>query len=452
MSIRPTYTATCRGTARDKSPSDEVTGGSLEMPVVTTLDNGLCLVVTPIAHARSVSVTFYLRAGSRYEKDADAGLSHFVEHLCFKGTERRPRPIDLSVEIDEVGGSINAATNNELTSYYAKVTPEHLERVLDVLSDMLRNSLYLGPEIERERAVILEELGAVEDAPDELAGVALDALLWPDQPLGRDIAGTPASVEAIAPERLRDYYRCQYVANAAVLSIAGAIDVTQATQLARSFVEDWESGSPSDWIRVSEPEGTPRVRLTRKETEQAHVALGMRGLSAVDPDRYALGLLSIILGEGMSSRLFNRLREELALCYDVHTSVSHLLDTGSFGVYAGVDPQRTVEALAEVARELLRIREPVETKELARAQALTRSRVQLRMEDTRAVSALYGVQNALGLPMITSEETIERYEAVTIADVQRVAERVVNPDALRLSVVGPFEDGEPLETALWSLS
>ena len=429
-----------------------MTGGSLELPVVTTLDNGLCLVVTPIAYARSVSVTFYLRAGSRYEKDADAGLSHFVEHLCFKGTERRPRPIDLSVEIDEVGGSINAATNNELTSYYAKVTPEHLERALDVLSDMLRNSLYLGPEIERERAVILEELGAVEDAPDELAGVALDALLWPDQPLGRDIAGTPASVEAIAPERLRDYYRSQYVANAAVLSIAGAIDVTQAIQLARPFVEDWESGSPSDWIRMSEAEGTPRVRLTRKETEQAHVALGVRGLSAVDPDRYALGLLSIILGEGMSSRLFNRLREELALCYDVHTFVSHLLDTGSFGVSAGVDPQRTVEALAEITRELLRIREPVTTKELARAQALARSRVQLRMEDTRAVSALYGVQNALGLPMVTSEETIERYGAVTIADVQRVAERVMNPNALRLSVVGPFEDEEPLEAALWSLS
>jgi predicted Zn-dependent peptidase len=427
-----------------------VTAVSPETPLVSTLDNGLRLVVTPIAHARSVSVTFYMRAGSRYEQDADAGLSHFVEHLCFKGTERRPRPIDLSSEIDAVGGSINAATNRELTSYYAKVTPEHLERVLDVLSDMLRHSLYLDPEIERERAVILEELGAVEDAPDELAGVALDALLWPGQPLGRDIAGTPASVGAIAPDRLRDYYRRQYVANAAVLSIAGAIEQEEAARLAQRFVGDWEPGSPGDWIRVRDVEGGSRVRLTKKDTEQAHVALGMRGLSATDPDRYALGLLSVVLGEGMSSRLFNRLREELALCYDVHSAASHLLDTGSFGVYAGIDPERTVEALGEIARELARIREPLDAEELARAQSLTRSRVQLRMEDTRAVSALYGALTALDLPLVTPEETIARYQAVTLADVQRVAERVVGDSALHLSVVGPFEDAEPLEAALRS--
>ncbi len=178
------------------------------------------------------------------------------------------------------------------------------------------------------------------------------------------------------------------------------------------------------------------------------MALGMRGISASDPDRYALGLLSVILGEGMSSRLFNRLREELALCYDVHTSASHLLDTGSFGVYAGVDPGRAAEALAEVARELARIREPVEAEELARAQALARSRVQLRMEDTRAVAALYGALTALDLPLVTPEETIERYEAVAVADVQRVAERVVTDTGLRLAVVGPFQDAEPLEAAL----
>jgi predicted Zn-dependent peptidase len=427
-----------------------VTAVSPETPLVSTLDNGLRLVVTPIAHARSVSVTFYMRAGSRYEQDEDAGLSHFVEHLCFKGTERRPRPIDLSSEIDAVGGSINAATNRELTSYYAKVTPEHLERVLDVLSDMLRHSLYLDPEIERERAVILEELGAVEDAPDELAGVALDGLMWPGQPLGRDIAGTPVSVGAIAPDRLRDYYRRQYVANAAVLSIAGAIEQEEAARLAQRFVGDWEPGSPGDWIRVRDAEGGPRVRLMKKDTEQAHVALGMRGLSAADPDRYALGLLSVVLGEGMSSRLFNRLREELALCYDVHSAASHLLDTGSFGVYAGIDPERTVEALGEIARELARIREPLDAEELARAQSLARSRVQLRMEDTRAVSALYGALTALDLPLVTPEETIARYQAVTLADVQCVAERVVGDSALHLSVVGPFEDAEPLEAALRS--
>ncbi len=417
--------------------------------IVTTLDNGLTLVVTPMPFARSVSATYYVRAGARYEPESSAGLSHFCEHLCFKGTERRPRPVDLSSEIDAVGGSINASTDRELTSYYAKVTPEYLERALDVLTDMLRCSLYRDAEIERERDVILEELGAVEDAPDELSGVLLDGLLWPGQPLGRDIAGTPQSVRSITAERLRAYYRTQYVANATVLSIAGAVEADRARELAERLVGDWEAGSPADWIPVeSGPEDETRVRLRTKETEQAHIALGMRGLSVVDPDRYALGLLSAVLGEGMSSRLFVRLREELALCYDVHSSAAHLLDTGSFGVYAGVDRARAGEALSAIVRELARIREPVEAEELARAKALVRSRIQLRLEDTRAVSARYGALAALGLPPLTPEETIARYEAVSVADVTRVAERVVRDSALRLAVVAPFSDEGPLEATL----
>lgn len=415
----------------------------------TTLDNGLTLVVTPLPFARSVSVTFFLRAGSRYEDAASAGLSHFCEHLCFKGTERRPRPTDLSSEIDAVGGSINATTDRELTSYYAKVTPEYLERALDVLSDMLRCSLYRESEIERERDVILEELAAVQDAPDELAGVLLDGLLWPGQPLGRDIAGTPESVRAVAAGRLRSYYRTQYVANGAVLSIAGAVEAGRARDLADRFVGDWEPGSPADWIRAGPaPKEGARLMLRTKETEQAHIALGMPGLSLVDPDRYALGLLSAVLGEGMSSRLFVRLREELALCYDVHSSLALLMDAGSLGVYAGVDRARTDEALSAIVRELARIRDPVGEEELARAKTLVRSRIQLRLEDTRAVSARYGALAALGLPLLTPEETIARYEAVTASDLQRVAERVVRDSEFRLAVVAPSSDEAPLAAAL----
>lgn len=418
-------------------------------PTLTTLQNGLTLVVTPLPFARSVSVTFFLRAGSRYEEGASAGLSHFCEHLCFKGTERRPRPADLSSEIDAIGGSINATTDRELTSYYAKVTPDYLERALDVLSDMLRCSLYRDAEIERERDVILEELAAVQDAPDELAGVLLDGLLWPGQPLGRDIAGTPESVRSVAAGRLRAYYRTQYVANAAVLSIAGAVDAGRARELAERFVGDWEPGAPADWIRAdAAPVEGARLRLRTKATEQAHIALGMPGLSLADPDRYALGLLSAVLGEGMSSRLFVRLREELALCYDVHSSVAFLTDTGSLGVYAGVDRARTGEALSAIVRELQRVREPVDAEELARAKTLVRSRIQLRLEDTRAVSARYGALAALGLGLLTPEETIARYEAVTAADLQRVAERVVRDSELRLAVVAPSGDEASFEAAL----
>ena len=175
-------------------------------PVTHTLSNGLRLLVTPMPYARSVSISVYFAAGSRYEPaEADAGLSHFLEHLCFKGTVRRPKPLDISMELDAIGGNINAATNRELTVYYAKVTPEHTRRALDVLGDMLRHSLYVPAEVERERNVILEELAAVEDSPDELAALALDGLLWPGQPHGRDIAGSAETVGAISLERLTGY-------------------------------------------------------------------------------------------------------------------------------------------------------------------------------------------------------------------------------------------------------
>lgn len=418
-------------------------------PTAVTLDNGLRLLVTPIPYARSVAISVYLAAGSRFEHATeDAGVAHFLEHICFKGTERRPRPMDVSIEIDAMGGTINAATNRELTVYYAKVTPEHAPRALDVLLDMLRNSLCLDHEIERERGVILEELAAVEDSPAEQVGVALDALLWGAQPHGRDIAGTVESVSNLSNDLIRAYYHGQYVANAAVISIAGAVNVNEIQALVDRHAGDWRSGTPCNWVPNIDSERGPRVHLISKDTEQAHVAIGLPGLDAHDPDRYALDLLSIVLGEGMSSRLFSRLREDLGLCYDIHSYLTHLLDTGMFAVYSGVDPDNAVAAVRESCRELCRVLRPISMDELDRAKAVTRSRVQLRMEDTRSVSALYGAQAILGLPQSSPEETLARSAAVTIEDVQRVAARVIRDEGLHLAVVGPFEDPDALAREL----
>ena len=419
------------------------------IPNVATLDNGLRLIVTPMPYARSAAISVYLAAGSRYEPvPENAGLAHFLEHICFKGTERRPRPMDVSIEIDAMGGSINAATNRELTVYYAKVTPEHTAHALDVLVDMVRNSLCLDHEIERERGVILEELVAVEDSPTEQVGVLLDALLWGKQPHGRDVAGTPKSVAGLGNDLIRGYYREQYVANAAVISIAGAVDVESMRALVERHAGDWAPGTPCSWVRNVEGERGPRVSVIGKETEQAHLAIGLAGLDAHDPDRYALDLLSIVLGEGMSSRLFSRLREDLGLCYDIHTYITHLLDTGMFAVYSGVDPENAAAAVREACHELSRVLAPVGLEELERAKAVTRSRVQLRMEDTRSVSALYGSQTVLGLPPTSPEETLARSAAVTVDDVQRVAARVLRDDSLHLAVVGPFDDQRELERQL----
>ncbi|MGE3856748.1 MAG: M16 family metallopeptidase [Dehalococcoidia bacterium] len=416
-------------------------------PVAHTLPNGLRLLVTPMPYARSVAISVYFAAGSRYEPaEADAGLSHFLEHLCFKGTVRRPKPLDISMELDAIGGNINAATNRELTVYYAKVTPEHLEQATDLLADMLRNSTLIDSEIERERGVILEELAAVEDSPTEQVGVLLDEQLWPGQPHGRDVAGTEQSVTEMPNPRIVDYYHRQYVPNAAVVSLAGAISSEAALDLVQRHFGDWAPGEPYDWVRHAEEPRGPRIALLEKDTEQAHLAVGMRGLSSSDDDRYALDLFSIILGEGMSSRLFSRLREELGLCYDIHSYMSTLLDTGMFGIYAGVDPERTTEAVREIARELQRALGPVDAGELARAKAVSRSRTQLRLEDTRSVSAMYGSLAVLGLPLRTPEEALAKSQAVTIEDIRRVAARVIRDDALHLSIVGSVER-DPLDGA-----
>ncbi|MDA1010387.1 MAG: insulinase family protein [Chloroflexi bacterium] len=421
---------------------------ALAAPSIVRLDNGLRVSVTPMRHARSVSVSTYVAAGSRFEaNEEEAGLSHFLEHLCFKGTERRPRPQQISVEIDAMGGNMNAATNRELTVYYAKMTPEHAPQAIGLMADLLRNSLLEDGEIERERNVILEELAAVADSPTEQVGVLLDEVLWPGQPHGRDIAGSASSVAAMPNDRIRDYYRRQYVANATVVSIAGAIDVDEAIGLVTREFGSWEPGDPLALVpHRDEPHG-PRVRVIEKELEQIHVTLGMRSISVHDDDRFALDLLSIILGEGMSSRLFSRLREELGLCYDIHSYMAAMADTGMFGVYSGVDEDRALKAVREIARELRRTNDPVSEEELTHAKLVARSRTHLRMEDTRAVSALYGSQAILGLPQRTPEEFLELSAAVTVEDVMRVAQRVITPDAIQIAAVGEI-DAADLEAAM----
>ena len=424
-------------------------GDAVAVPEIVTLDSGLRVLACPMPHARSAAISIYFNAGSRYEAaDADAGISHFLEHLCFKGTPRRPTPRDVAIEIDALGGLFNAATDRELTVYYGKVAAEHTAQALDLLTDTVQHSLLRDEEIERERRVVLEELASVEDAPDEQASLALDSLLWPDQPIGRDVAGTPASVTGIEPDRIRDYYREQYVANAAVVTVAGAVEPSMLYGLVESCADGWAGGTPADLVRARPDPRGERMRLVTKETEQAYVSVGMRGLDARDDDRYALGMLSVVLGEGMSSRLFLRLREELGLCYDVHTSTSFLQDAGAFAVHAGVDPANASATVEEITRELARARASVDAGELARAQQQVRSRLQLQLEESRSVSAWYGTRAALNMPLLSPDEAIAAFDAVTLDDIERVARRLIVEDELHLAVVGPITDAGPLEAQL----
>ena len=405
----------------------------------TTLDSGLRVLTAPMPHTRSVAVSIYVGAGSRYETDAQAGLSHFVEHLCFKGTERRPTPREVSEVVDSVGGVINAATDRELTLYYCKVGRPHFELALDVLADLIRHPLFLQDEVEKERQVIIEELAMVADSPFQQVDVLLDETLWPGEPMGRDIAGSDASVRSLSREMAVDYLANQYVANNAVVSVAGAVSHEEAVEGVAQVLGDWPGGTPGSWYPSSNGQAAPRAAIKYKATEQAHLSLAVHGLPILHPDRYALSLLSILLGEGMSSRLVLELRERRSLCYDVHSYVNYFQDTGAFAFYVGVDPARAQEALRALLEELARLRdEGVNEEELARAKELAKGRLLLRLEDTRAVSDWMGAQEMLTGSIRSVDEVIQSIEAVRVDDLRRVALQLLVSEQLNLAVVGPF--------------
>lgn len=406
----------------------------------TTLDNGLRVLSAPMPGTRSVSVSMYVGAGSRYETDDEAGISHLLEHLLFKGTEKRPSAQEISELIDGVGGVMNAATDRELTVYYAKVARPHFERAADVLTDMIRHPLVTQEDVEKERKVVIEELAAVADSPSQLVDVLLDATMWPDQPLGRDVAGTEASVTALTREGTRDYLARQYVPNNIVISVAGAIEHDEIVRFVDDALGDWQPGTPSKWFPAIDGQDASRAAVHYKRTEQAHIELAVHALSSQDPDRFPLDMISVILGEGMSSRLFMELREKRALCYDVHSYASHYLDTGAFAVYAGVDPKKAVEATQALLEQLTVLRDGGVTEdELTKAKELSKGRLLLRMEDTRSVSGWLGGQEMLNGFVRTPDEVVDLFDAVTVDDVRRVAQQLFNERRLTLALVGPFK-------------
>src|ERR671936_730390 len=405
----------------------------------SVLPNGLRIVSSSLPHTRSVSISIFIGAGSRYESDEIAGVSHFLEHMLFKGTQRRPTAREISEEIEGIGGVMNAGTDKELTVYWAKVGDHRFAATLDILADSLLNSLLDVQELEKERQVILEELAMTEDSPADMVNILIDEVVWPHQPLGRDTGGTPDSVKAIKRADVIRYMEQLYVPQNTVVAIAGNVSDAEVLDRVGEFLGDWQPRPFGTWFPAEIPNDTPRLRLRSKKTEQAHFCLATPGLSAAHPDRYVLDVLNAVLGEGMSSRLFLEIREKRSLCYDVHSYVNHYLDTGSTVVNAGVDPSKLDEALRATIQELLKMADgSVPEKELTKAKEFIKGRLQLRMEDTRAVASWLGGQEVLRREILTVDEVLEIVDGVTAESLQRVARELWRPEAFRLAVVGPF--------------
>jgi len=415
----------------------------------TTLDNGLRIITATMPHTRSVSVCIFIGVGSRYETESQAGVSHFIEHLCFKGTPKRPTSREISETIEGVGGILNGGTDKELTVYWCKVAQPHFPLALEVLVDMLLHSRFDPQDIEKERQVIIEEINMSKDFPPQRVDMLIDELLWPNHPLGRDVAGNKETVAAITRDIMLDYFQGQYLPSNTVITIAGDIQHQEMVTAISRATGNWTNHRPHPgYSAYKEQPASGRLHIETRDTEQTHLCLALPGLSLLHPKRFTLDLLNVILGEGMSSRLFVEIRDKLGLVYSIHSHVEHFLDSGSVTVYAGVESRNLQVAIKAILEQLSQLRETVPESELSKAKELSKGRLLLRMEDSRSVAGWVGGQEILTGHILSLDQIISIIDAITADEVRQLAQELLVGSQLRLAVVGPIANDEPLDGLL----
>ena len=413
------------------------------------LPNGLRLLSAPMPQVQSVACFIMLAAGSRYETPETSGIAHFAEHMFFKGTERRPTAQQIGLELDGIGAEFNAFTGKEYTGYYVKCAAEHRQHAFDVLVDMLRHSTFVPEEIEREKGVIVEEMNMYFDTPRDYIGGVYHQLLYGDTPLGWDIIGRKETVRSATRETFLDYVNRWYKAPKMVVGLAGSFDESVRTEI-EELLGDVKSDDPGGPPRAEGSNGTgPKVHIHRKESDQAHIAMGVPSYPLSHPDRYALMILGTVLGTGMSSRLFTEVRERRGLAYYVFATNHSYTDTGTLYSQAGVDINRIDEAIETIARELKKIAaEPVPADELEKSKNVAKGRFVLQTESPHGM-IMFGLRReVLEGEVEEPEDVLAGIDAVTVEEVQRVAQDVIGNNGLNLAVIGPFDDAERFEKIL----
>jgi predicted Zn-dependent peptidase len=412
-----------------------------------TLENGMRVLTANLPQAQSVTCMIMLAAGSRYETRDSNGIAHFSEHMFFKGTEKRPTARDIAGEIDAIGGQLNAFTGKEYTAYYVRCAAEARDTALDVLVDMLRNSLFDPEEIEREKGVIVEEMNMYFDTPRDFVGGVYEELLYGDQPLGWDIIGTKDTVRGATRETFMSYLQRWYHPSRMVLGLGGRVgdDALERAQELFGDLPAQETPAPE----AVGPHANGRVKVFTKQSDQAHIVLGVPSYPIEHPDRYALQLVAGVLGGGMSSRLFTEVRERRGLAYYVFGVNHSYTDAGSLYSQAGVDIKRIDDAVTTIAGELRKIAaEPVPADELEKARSFSKGRFVLELESPQGLT-LFGLRReVLEGRAPDLEEVLAALDAVTAEDVQRVAADLIHDEALRLAVIGPFDDPDRFEKLL----
>lgn len=413
------------------------------------LSNGLRVLTVPMDSVKSVTALVLVGVGSRYETRQTNGISHFLEHMAFKGTQKRPTALSISSLIDGIGGEFNAFTSKEITGFFIKSAATHLPLVLDVLSDILLHSKFEAKEIEKERGVILEEINLYEDTPVSKISDVYEELLYGDTPLGWDTAGRKEVIKKIAQADFLFYLKSFYSPQRIAVIIAGSFNHGEVLSLTEKYFGEMKSFDVLSYKKVIERQSGPAALIKFKKTDQAQLCLGVRTFSYFHPDRYPLAVMAALLGSGMSSRLFHEIREKRGLAYYVRTRTDHFLDTGTLVTQAGVDLRRIEEAIRVILDQYQKMAQEVcQKEEITKAKEYLKGHLVLELEDSRGVASLFGSQEILERKIKTPEEIIGEIDRVTVEDIQRVAKEVFKGRKLNLAVIGPFKDGKKFKEIL----
>jgi predicted Zn-dependent peptidase len=411
------------------------------------LDNGLEVLTVPMPSLESVTLTVWVKTGSRNEDKKIGGISHFLEHIVFKGSPKRPTAKDISQAVDAIGGEFNAATSKDWTNFYIKSAKENLETAMDVLSDMVLNPLMKSEEIEREKGTIIQEIRMYEDTPMMHIGDIFEELVFEGNPLGRDTAGTETSVKGIKRDDFVSYRKIHYQPDQMLVTVAGGIEKDEVLKLVEKYFESVRTnkGVSFKGIEFKNKQTKPQFKLQTKKSEQAHLILGFMSEGREYEKRFAQSLLSVILGGGMSSRLFIEVRERRGLAYSVRTSPERYKEIGYLGTYAGVNVAKADEAIKVILDQTYGLasgKYPVTPKELTKAKGFLKGSLALALEDTHDVSMFFGEQQLFLSKVLTPEEIYRKVDVVTIDDINFEARKICVPGRLNLAVIGPFKEKE----------
>lgn len=410
-------------------------------PVKKTLPNGLTVVFCKEESQRTATALVLVETGSKYETDKEAGIAHFLEHMCFKGTTRRPDAIMISSELDGLGAEYNAFTGHEYTGYYAKVAAPHAMKALDIVSDIYCDPLLREEDIEREKGVIRDEINMYEDVPMRKIGDLYMETLYGAQPAGRPIAGTKEQVSKYTRKDFVNFRKKHYVPSATTVIVAGNFDDAEAMKLIKETLGKLADTPKADKKAVKDKQSKPALRVLRKESDQTHIVLGVRSYPLTDPNYPVLAVLGGVLGGGMSSRLFHKIRVEMGLGYYVRASNDGFTDHGTLAAACGVDNSRAKEVVPAILAEFERMtKELVTEEELIRTKELIAGRMLLGLESSDEVADYYGAQWLMRREFISPEKMIEKIRKVNAEDIQALAKKIFVKKHLNLAVVGPWKE------------